>query len=298
MADTTTGTATDPMLVGITEAMVAAHPELAEIRDLYVAGKYAEATNKLFNTDFYKTTSGIKLANEEVKRNQPGVYEDTIKNTWLPTLRNYATQNGLAITDASLEDIAKKSFDLGLTPTAAGTLELFKPAKDAQGKPVPNPYITGITGGTAATTQQNLQTSNADYGAGFNQSWIDTAAASVASGATTEQYWTDQMKNQAAGSFPAWTDQIKAGLTVKQIASPYINTYANILGLDPASITLNDNLLKQGLQGTDPAKPSAMPLWQFEKQVRQDPRWAQSKDAMDTLSNTGSSILRSWGLMS
>ena len=85
---------------------------------------------------------------------------------------------------------------------------------------------------------------------------------------------------------------------MRQIASPYINTYANILGIDPAAITLNDNLLKQGLQGTDPATPGAMPLWQFEKQVRQDPRWAQSKDAMDSLNNTGATILRQWGLMS
>ena len=60
---------------------------------------------------------------------------------------------------------------------------------------------------------------------------------------------------------------------------------------------MNDNLLKQGLQGTDPTKPAAMPLWQFEKQVRQDPRWAVSKDAMDSLSNTGTQILKQWGLM-
>ena len=106
------------------------------------------------------------------------------------------------------------------------------------------------------------------------------------------------MKSQAASAYPAWSEQINAGQTMKQIASPYINAYSNILGIDSASITLDDNLLKQGLQGTDPTKPGAMPLWQFEKQVRQDPRWAQSKDAMDSLNATGATILRQWGLMS
>lgn len=292
------GIAADPMLVGITEAMIAAHPDLAAVRDLYVGGDYAGALNSLFSTDFYKNTGSAKLNNEEVKRNQPGVYDDLITNTWLPTLRNYATQNGLSINDANLKAIATKAYDMGLTPTAAGTLQLFKTTQDAAGNVIPNPYITGITGGQASTTRQNLQTLNADYGAGFNQDWITKASESVATGATTEQYWTDQLKNQASGAFPAWADQIKAGMTMKQIASPYINAYSNILGIDSASVTLNDNLLKQGLQGTDPTKPGAMPLWEFEKAVRQDPRWATSKDAMDSLSSTGSTILKQWGLMS
>jgi hypothetical protein len=288
------GIAADPMLVGITEAMVAAHPELANVRNLYVNGDYAGALNALFGTDFYKNTSATTLSNQELKLNQPGVYEDTIKNTWLPALKNYVTQQGLQVSDADLEKIARKQFDLGLTPTAAATLALFRPTPDGK----PSPYVTNIIGGAASTTRSNLQALNADYGTGFNQSWMDTAAESVASGATTEQYWTDQMKTQAAGAFPAWAEQIKAGQTMKQIASPYINTYANILGVDAASVTLNDNLLKQGLQGTDPTKPGAMPLWEFEKAVRKDPRWATSKDAMDSLSNTGATILRQWGLMS
>jgi hypothetical protein len=293
-----TGAAADPMLVGITEAMVKAHPELAAIRDLYVKGDYAGALNALYNTTFYKSTSATQLSNEELKLNQPTVYEETIKNTWLPTLKSYVTQAGIKVDDASLEKIARAAFDKGLTVTSPATLEMFKPTKDANGKTIPNPIITGITGGTASTTASNLASLNADYGTGFNQSWLDTAAQSVATGDTTEQFWTDQIKAQAAGSFPAWADQIKAGMTVKQIASPYINAYSNILGIDPAAITMNDTLLKKGLQGTDPTKPAAMPLWEFEKQVRQDPRWAQSKDAMDSLSATGSTILKQWGLMS
>ena len=295
---TTTGAAADPMLVGITEAMVAAHPELDAIRNMYVKGDYAAALNALYNTQFYKSTSATQLSNEELRLNQPTVYEETIKNSWLPVLKNYVTQAGIKVSDADLDTIARTAFKKGLTPTSAAVLEMFKPTTDANGKAVPNPIITGITGGTASTTSSNLATLNADYGAGFNQSWIDTAAKSVATGATTEQFWTDQIKNQAAGSFPAWADQIKAGMTVKQIATPYINAYSNILGIDSASITMNDTLLKQGLQGTDPTKPAAMPLWEFEKAVRKDPRWANSKDAMDSLSNTGSTILRQWGLMS
>jgi hypothetical protein len=125
MADTTQ-TTVDPMLVGITEAMVAAHPELADVRALYVKGDYAGALNKLYGTDFFKTTGPTKFTNQQLKVNQPGVYEDTIKNTWLPTLKNYVTQNGIKVSDANLDTIARKAFDMGSTPSPAGTMELFK----------------------------------------------------------------------------------------------------------------------------------------------------------------------------
>lgn len=293
-----TSTSANPMLVGITEAMVAAHPDLAEVRRLYVTGDYAAAFNTLLNTEFYKNTSDTRLANEELKRNKPGVYEETIAQQWLPALQSYVTQAGLTVSIADLEKIARAAFDKGLTVNSPATLEMFKPTKDAQGNAVANPIITGITGGNASTTRGNLASLNADYGTGYSQSWLDTAATSIGSGATTEQFWSDSMRKQAADSNPAWADQINAGMTLKQISSPYVNAYSNILGIDPAGITMNDTLLKQGLQGKDPTKPAAMPLWEFEKQVRQDPRWATSKDAMDSLSNTGSTILRQWGLMS
>lgn len=301
MADTNTGASAsqvaaaggDPMLVSITEAMIKAHPELAAIRDLYLKGDFAGATNALYGTDFYKNTSPVIFSNENTKINQPGVYEREIQTNWLPTLRQEAIAKGLQVTDASLIAIARKAYDLGLTPTSPATLELFR-GIDSSGKP----YVTTIQGGIASNAKSNLAQANADYGTGYNQDWINQAAQSVALGTNTEQYFTDQMKNLAKSKYSAWSSQIDAGLTMKQIASPYIQAYSQILGIDPAQVTLDDKLLNQGLQGTDPTKPGAMPLWDFEKAVRQDPRWATSKDAMDSLSNTGATILRQWGLMS
>jgi len=301
MADTTTDTSAtqvaaaggDPMIVSITEAMIAAHPELASVRDLYLKGDYAAATNALYNTEFYANTSPTIFSNENTKINQPGVYQREIQTAWLPALRQEAIAKGLQISDANLTAIAQKAYDLGLTPTSPATLELFR-GTDSTGKP----YVTTIQGGIASNAKQNIATANADYSGNFNQDWVNQAAQSVAEGTTTEQYWTDQIKANAKSAFPAWSNQIDAGLTMKQIASPYITAYSQILGIDPASITLSDNLLKKGLQGNDPTQPAGMPLWEFEKQVRQDPRWATSKDAMDSLSNVGSTILRQWGLMS
>jgi hypothetical protein len=283
----------DPMLVSITEAMIKAYPDLAAVRDLYLKGDFAAATNFLYTTKEFTDLGGARFAVAQQKINQRGVYDNTIANEWLPTLRKEALTAGLQISDASLTAIAQKAYELGLTPTAPGTLELFR-GKDSTG----SPYVETIKGGIASTSKSSLSIANADYGTGYNQEWINQAAQSVALGTTTEQYWTDQMKDLAKSKYSAWSGQIDAGLTMKQIASPYIQAYSNILGIDPAQVTLNDKLLNQGLQGSDPTKPGAMPLWDFEKQVRLDPRWATSKDAMDGLSNVGLTIARQWGLMS
>ena len=284
-------TSSMPILDAITAAVVAAHPELQLVRDLVQAGQDAAAYEALTATDYYKTFTGTKLANEQLRLNKPQAYEDTIANEWLPALRKYVTQEGLQVTDADLATIAKSAFDMGLQPGSPGTLALFQKKDEKTGQP----FVTGIVGGIAGATRQNLKTAAADYGVYFDS---ESAAKQIALGTTTEQEQLDAIKSLAKGAFPGWEKQIDAGLSMKQIASPYISTYANILGIDSAGITLSDNLLKQGLQGTDPKTPGAMPLWEFEKAVRKDPRWANSKDAMDSLSSTGSTILKQWGLMS
>jgi hypothetical protein len=278
-------------LDAITAAIVSAHPELQKVRDLIQAKDFASALQALYATDYYKTYVGAKLTNDTLKLTRPGAYNDTINNEWLPQLRQYAISEGFQLTDSQLISIAKSAFDMGLTPGAPGTIALFKGTDPTTGQP----YVTSVIGGLGKQAEFNLKQAAADYGVAFDAS---AAAKQIALGNTTEQEQMNAIRELSKSAFGAWGKQIDAGLTMKQIASPYINIYSNILGIDPAAITLEDKLLKQGLQGSDPANPSAMPLWNFEKAVRQDPRWATSKDAMDSLSNVGATIARQWGLMS
>lgn len=286
--------ANNPILLAITDAMVKAHPDLAQVRELYRQKRYAEALTLLYSTQYYQDVSGVRFNNEDVKLNRPGVYEDIIKNQWIPVLRAYALQQGLKVSNAVLDTIARKAYDMGWGVTSPATMELFA-GKDDQGIP----YVESIAGGVASSTRDFLNSAIMNYGVKYGQDWVDNAAKSVAEGLTTQQQWMDEIKNQAKSAFPAWSKQIDGGMTMRQIASPYISSYATILGIDPASITLDDQLLMRGLQGTNPTDPtmSSMPLWEFEKTVRKDPRWAFSKDAMDGLTSVGYGLLRQWGVM-
>jgi hypothetical protein len=86
-------------------------------------------------------------------------------------------------------------------------------------------------------------------------------------------------------------------MTVKQIASPYVNSMANILEVPQDSLSLNDPTINKALTNIDQTgKQTAVPLWQFETNLRQDPRWATTKNAKDTLDSTAHSILQNFGL--
>ena len=83
---------------------------------------------------------------------------------------------------------------------------------------------------------------------------------------------------------------------------------ANLLEIDPAQIDFTkDPLVSKALQfqgaksgpnqaGTDGA-PGVMPLWQFQQQVRQDPRWQYTDNAKQEVMGMAHSVLQQWGLM-
>ena len=297
-------TNTDPIIQGLTKAIVDQFG-LQDVYQAYLDRNFSKAEQLWLTSDTYKNIGPNRIKNAELKVSQPGVYEQSIQNDWMPYLRNVVTQEGLKVSDSALHEVSDKALQMGLTPTSPAVSAMLKASIDEKGNVVPSQYVTGIFGGAAATTQQNLNKAIFDYGVNFNSDWVSKASQSVASGGSTEQYWLDEIKKQALGAYPALTQQINAGLTVKDAASPYVNTMANILGIDANTINMNDTLLKKALQGTGATtgtstEPTgqAMPLWQFEQLVRNDSRWATSKDAMDTLSNAGTTLLRQWGLMS
>jgi hypothetical protein len=106
----------------------------------------------------------------------------------------------------------------------------------------------------------------------------------------------DLRETYLIGAYPAWEEKIRAGFDPWQISSPYRTAVANLLELDPENINLDEPLVKIGLQsvGAD-GKPRVMPLYEFEKQVRNDPRWQKTDNAYQTYTRAGTDLLRMFG---
>lgn len=100
-----------------------------------------------------------------------------------------------------------------------------------------------------------------------------------------------------AGSYPAWKDQIGIGQDIADIAAPYKQHMANLLELDVNTINLTDETLLKGLQGVDAnGKPGVVPLYDFDRMIRKDPRWDKTENALKTYTDAGANILQMFGL--
>jgi hypothetical protein len=74
---------------------------------------------------------------------------------------------------------------------------------------------------------------------------------------------------------------------------------ANILEINPTDVKLDDPSINRALTnlGQD-SKPALQPLWQFEQEMRKDPRWGNTQNARQSLDSTANTILKSFGLVS
>ena len=122
----------------------------------------------------------------------------------------------------------------------------------------------------------------------------------IASGTKTVHDYDEWIRSQAAGAFPAYADQIHAGMNMSDLAEPYRQQMAQTLELNPQDIDLFEPTMRKALQATDPAtgKITAQPLWQFEQSLKKDQRWLKTNNAQDELMGAAHGVLQSFGVVS
>ena len=113
---------------------------------------------------------------------------------------------------------------------------------------------------------------------------------------TIDDMKADVRRTYLMGEYPSWSERIAQGEDPADFAEPYREKMAALLEMDKDSISLNDPLLRSGLQGVDAnGKPTMVPLYDFEKRIRQDPRWQKTDNAYATYSTVADDILKMFG---
>jgi hypothetical protein len=157
----------------------------------------------------------------------------------------------------------------------------------------------GFMRGESGGLQEKLAEVARRNGVQLSQGYFESAARSVASGLTMEDDWMREVREQAASKWPTYRDRIMSGIDVEDLASGYINTMAQVWEVSPDSITLDDPNIRQALQGVgEDGKPKMQGLWEFEYQLKSDPRWTGTKNGANEVANVGMDILRRMGFQS
>ena len=152
--------------------------------------------------------------------------------------------------------------------------------------------------GEGGETQEKLRSAAYAMGVKMSGQWYADKTRNVLRGLGTVQDYEDEIRRQAKALFPHWGKQIDAGQTVLDLASPYMQSMAQILELPGGSLNLFDPTIKKALTYKDPksGKNTVKPLWQFENELRNDPRWRKTTNAQNSLMQVAHQVLADFGV--
>ncbi len=279
---------------GLSAAFMESDPELANLYSQAVANTWSpdQIQAQLMQTDWWKNNSESARKMLAMKQMDPATYNQQI------------TQKSVELTE-----LASK---LGVHLSANGmntlaSLALVTNMNNAQVDGFLSRYLQlnqqGHFLGYAGQVELGVREYARDMGVPITDNYVNNAVRGIVAGTDTLQARRAHIQSVAEQAFPAFADQIKEGVTVGQIAAPYLAAQAKLWELDPNKIDLFDPTLRGALTKmtttaeNKPAEPQIVPLYDFEKQLRSDPRWLKTNNARESMTQTAGQVLSDMGLI-
>ena len=138
----------------------------------------------------------------------------------------------------------------------------------------------------------------ADNGIMLSDEAATSYANNIVAGKVDENTAFNTIRESAANAFPSLGDKIKAGIDLKTLADPYIQSMSNILEVPSTGIDLFDPKIRSALSFTLPdGKVGTKSIYDFEKELRQDPRWQFTNNAREQAASIATTVLKDFGFM-
>ena len=263
--------------------------ELKGLFDKAVKGSWTpdKFQAELRDTKWWKSTSDTRRQAQVTKNTDPATWKATIEAAKIQVMQ-LAGEIGAAIPSSKLTKIATEMVEVGMD--------------EDQLRYALGGYVTftkeGGFRGEAAMHEYTMKQYAREMGVTLSDDTIKNQAQRIIRKIATVQDFQDEVRQSAKSMYPAYEDQIDAGITIKDIAGPYIQMMQKELQLPEASISAMNPLVKRALNGLDAdGKPGGVPLYTFQSQLRSDPRWKQTDQALDNVMQAGSQVLKNMGLI-
>jgi hypothetical protein len=241
------------------------------------------------DTDWWKKTSETARQAELQKSTDPATYQASVGATTI-MVRQLASKMGAAIPESKMKGIVESALRTGLDQDEDGLRNVL------------GQYVQftkdGTLKGEAGMHEYTMKQYASKMGVKMNDQAIKNQAQLVVRKMATTQDYESQVRKQAISAFPGYADQIEAGATMEDIASPYEQMMTKELELPGVPDMLSDPTIRSALNGlnTD-GKPTGMSLTDFQSSVRSDPRWAKTTGARNATVDIGVNVLRDMGLV-
>lgn len=218
-------------------------------------------------------------------------------NDWLEQMRvardaitRSATELGAVLPAGKLDDWAERYISSGWGADRGSRHGLMLDALAG--------YVDAEKGTSAAVTQR-LKTLARANGVTMSDNWFTSTARGIASGDLSEAEQAKYVRDEAAKRSPLYAQQIKAGVNLRDLASPYLTRMSDRWELGSADeISLDDPLIKQAIgQVNEKGEPVSMNYSQFDELLRRDPKWGKTREGMNATMDLATSMARSWGFL-
>lgn len=150
------------------------------------------------------------------------------------------------------------------------------------------------------TVQQNLDNANVAKlrqtayanGITISDDQLMNWSKQIAGGQDITNYENIIRQQAALGQPDSVKNLLGQGVDLGTVYSPYKSVMARVLELNPDAISIDDPVLRSAI------KPDGeVSIYDFQRQLRQDPRWQYTDNARAEVSNVAQRVLKDFGFM-
>jgi hypothetical protein len=271
-------------------------PELRGLLDQAVSGGWTpeKLTATIESSGWWNSHADTVRNLVTTQYTDPATYQQNLANARnLVSLR--AGQMGYQLSDTQLTSLAYESL-VGNPTFDADVLGNLITTR-ARGS-----FSRGEGGtyqGQAAQLSTHMTELANSYGVPISDQFVQSYLTQILGGVNTLDGFESIVRARAKAAFPQFASQIDAGMSVRDIADPYISTYAQTLEVPETQVTLADSYIRKALSqtGQDGQTQTSMPLWQFQRMLKDDPRYDRTQQAKDDAFSTLNKIGKDWGFV-
>ena len=264
-------------------------PELWDLLQEATKGNWTDTrfVAKFKATKWYKKHGETYRTNMGLKFTDPASYRERLTTT-RSMVNNLAGQWGARLTDRELDKYSERAFMLGWDE--GQILNII--AKEV------TPGRGGHYGGELSGIESQLRQTAAANGITLNKNQTKTWMRQIVRGEADVRTYDSYIRDLAAKTFSAYGQEIKAGMNVVDVASPYVQSMASILELNPTSVGMDDRTIRKAMtHRNEKGEAQPMSIADFEDSLRGDKRWQYTDQAHEQMQGYAIEMGKMWGVL-
>jgi len=238
--------------------------------------------------DWYRQNKASVREYLLLKANGGADWEEKRTDTF-EAVRQAAMKQGVNLAEPDLWDLTEQSMMHGWGDPGQ-EYELAKAINEYESQ-------GGVYGGDIGTNMDNLQALALANNVKLDSNWFLSKAKSIASGLSLSDDAEREIRQFAAEKSPLFAQQIMAGQSLQDLASPWRRLMADEWELSDTQIGLDDPTLQKMIGGFDEqGNPMRMSLGDAQIMLRKDPRWLGTKKGKNTVTSTFADVMKMFGV--